>query len=140
MNEFGIKNVCVFAASSNAVDRIYTEAARRLGTGLAKHGYTLVYGGGNNGLMGSMARAAHAQGGRVVGVIPDRLRGLELAYEGCDELIVTADLRRRKGVMERRADAFIALPGGFGTLEETLEILTWTHPSCRPACSCTGCP
>lgn len=126
-----IKNVCVFAASSNALDIVYVEAAKRLGEVLAQRGYMLVYGGGNNGLMGVLAQAAHAQGGKIVGVIPDKLRGFELAYEGCDELIVTSNLRERKAVMERRADAFIALPGGFGTLEEILEMLTlkqlWYH-------------
>lgn len=74
--------------------------------------------------MGILAEAMHAQGGHITGVIPDKLHGLELAYAGCDELIVTHHLRERKSVMEARADAFIALPGGFGTLEEILEIVT----------------
>ena len=85
---------------------------------------SLVYGGGRVGLMGVLARAVHAHGGKVVGVIPDFLRAKEVAYEEADELIVTRDLRERKAIMESRSDAFVALPGGFGTLEEILEILT----------------
>lgn len=119
-----ITSVCVFAASSDTLDAAYTDAAAKLGALLADAGYALVYGGGNNGLMGAMARTMHQHGGHIVGVIPEKLRGRELAYDGCGELIVTADLRERKAVMEQRADAFIALPGGLGTLEETLEILT----------------
>ncbi|HPO14505.1 MAG TPA: TIGR00730 family Rossman fold protein [Candidatus Hydrogenedentes bacterium] len=119
-----IKTVCVYAASSDTLDGVYAEAARRLGVLLGQAGYSLVYGGGNNGLMGILAEAMHAQGGHITGVIPDKLHGLELAYAGCDELIVTHHLRERKSVMEARADAFIALPGGFGTLEEILEIVT----------------
>jgi len=119
-----IHNICVYAASSDTVAPPYIEAARRLGALMAQRGYTLVYGAGKLGLMGVLARAVHQGGGRVLGVIPDRLRGLELAYEDADELIVTPDLRTRKAAMEERADAFIALPGGFGTLEEILEVLT----------------
>jgi len=126
-----IRNICVYAASSDAVAPVYVEAAHRLGALMAERGYTLVYGAGKVGLMGVLARAVHQGGGRVLGVIPDRLRGLELAYEDADELIVTHDLRARKAAMEERADAFIALPGGFGTLEEILEVLTlkqlWYH-------------
>ncbi len=118
------KTVCVFAASSNTLDGDYAEAARRLGVLLAQQGFALVYGGGNNGLMGILAEAMHAQGGHITGVIPDKLRGMKLAYEHCDELIVTHHLRERKAAMEARADAFIALPGGFGTLEEIMEVVT----------------
>jgi cytokinin riboside 5'-monophosphate phosphoribohydrolase len=117
-------SICVYCASSDAVDALFFDAAERLGALLAARGDTLVYGGGNIGLMGALARSVHRGGGRVVGVIPERLRGLELAYEEADELVVTRDLRERKQVMESRADAFIALPGGFGTLEETVEVLT----------------
>ena len=116
-------NICVYAASSNTVHEDYLDAAARLGTLLADHGHTLVYGGGQVGLMGALARAVHAGGGRVVGVIPDRLRNLELAYKKADELVVTCDIRHRKGVMEERAEAFVALPGGYGTIEEVLETL-----------------
>jgi uncharacterized protein (TIGR00730 family) len=99
-------------------------AAAELGAAIAKRRLTLVYGGGRVGLMGVVARSVHAHGGRVIGVIPDFLRRHEVAYEEADELIVTKDLRERKAIMEERADAFVALPGGFGTLEEILEILT----------------
>jgi len=118
-----IKSVCVYAASSGAVDAQFAAAADLLGTLLGQRGYTLVYGAGNVGLMGVVARAVHAAGGRVVGVIPERLRDLELAYEDADELIVTQTMRERKALMEERADAFIALPGGFGTLEELIEVM-----------------
>lgn len=118
------ENICVYAASSDAVDQPYLEAARALGSRLAAGGHTLIYGAGNIGLMGALGAAVHAGGGRVVGVIPEKLRGLELAYEDADELIITETMRERKAVMEDRADAFVALPGGFGTLEEIMEVLT----------------
>jgi uncharacterized protein (TIGR00730 family) len=98
--------------------------AEELGALLAQRGITLVYGGGNVGLMGAMARSVHQHGGRVVGVIPHFMRTREIAYEAADELIVTKDLRERKAIMGERAEAFVALPGGFGTLEEILEVLT----------------
>jgi hypothetical protein len=116
--------VCVYAASSDAVGPAYFDAARRMGQLLAENGLTLVYGAGRLGLMGVMARAAHEYGGRVIGVIPEKLHGLDLAYSDADELIVTGDLRERKAVMEQRSDAFITLPGGFGTIEEAMETLT----------------
>jgi len=100
------------------------EAASALGALMAAQKLTLVYGGGKVGLMGAVARAVHANGGKVIGVIPHYLRKKEVAYEQADELIVTKCLRERKAIMEERADAFVALPGGFGTLEEILEILT----------------
>ena len=120
-------NVCVFCASSNRVDTRFFAAARQLGRRLAERGDVLIYGGGMIGLMGEAARAVHAGGGRVVGVIPERLRIKEVAYEEADELIVTADMRERKAVLEQRSDAFLILPGGFGTLEELAEILTHQH-------------
>ena len=116
------KTICVYCSSSEAVPSDYFKAAEELGRSIAKRGYTLVFGGGEIGLMGALARAATAYKGRVVGVIPERLASL--AYERADEMIVTKDLRERKAVMEERADAFVALPGGFGTLEELLEALT----------------
>jgi uncharacterized protein (TIGR00730 family) len=100
------------------------ELAESLGAQIARRHMGLVYGGGRVGLMGALARAVHAHGGSVVGVIPEFLRAQEVAYEEADELIVTRDLRERKAIMESRSDAFVALPGGFGTLEEILEILT----------------
>ena len=126
-----IRSVGVFAASSDAVGAEYRDAAERLGALLAERGLALVYGAGKVGLMGVLARAVREGGGRVIGVIPEKLRDLELAYLGADELIVTQDLRERKLVMEERADAFIAMPGGFGTLDEVIEVLVgrqlWYH-------------
>ena len=119
-----IRSVCVFSSSSDAVPPRYVEAASALGALLARQGINLIYGGGKVGLMGAVARAVHANGGTVVGVIPHYLRKKEVVYEQADELIVTKDLRERKAIMESRADAFVALPGGFGTLEEILEVLT----------------
>jgi len=119
-----IQTVCVYCSSSNAVAPEYFDAAREVGALLAAKGWRLVYGGGNIGLMGALARAVHEGGGTVIGVIPEALRDLELAYTEADELIVTKDLRERKATMESYADAFVALPGGYGTLEETIEVLT----------------
>lgn len=118
-----IEHICVYAASSDAVDGDYVAAAARLGALMAAAGRTLVYGGGNVGLMGACARAVHAGGGRVVGVIPEKLQALELGYAAADEYIVTAGMRERKAIMEDRADAFVALPGGLGTLEEIIEVM-----------------
>jgi uncharacterized protein (TIGR00730 family) len=91
---------------------------------MARRGWPLVYGGGSVGLMGAVAEAVHAAGGHVVGVIPQALLDLEVGYLRADELIVTTTMRERKQIMDDRADAFVALPGGFGTLEELLEIMT----------------
>lgn len=119
-----MRSVCVFAASSNAVALEFATAATELGSLLARHQVTLVYGGGQVGLMGVVARAVHAGGGRVIAVIPHYLKTQELLYAAADEIVVTDGLRERKAVMEERAEGFIALPGGFGTLEETLEVIT----------------
>lgn len=119
--------VCVFAGSTADVRPAYVEAARRLGERLAREGYALVYGGARVGLMGVVAEAVRAAGGRVIGVIPRVLVDREIAYDEADELIVTRDLRERKATMEERALAFVALPGGFGTLEEICEMLTLRH-------------
>ncbi len=118
------KSLCVFSSSSDAVAPEYFEAAREVGALIARKQMTLVYGGGKIGLMGAVAMAVHRHGGQVVGVLPRYLRRQEVAYEAADELILSKDLRERKAIMEERADAFLALPGGFGTLEEMLEILT----------------
>ena len=117
------KSVCVFSASSEAVDLAYFDAATQLGRGIAEAGWSMIFGGGMTGLMGATARAVHAQGGRVIGVIPDGLNRPGVAYEAADELIVTETLRERKAIMDARSDAFIALPGGFGTLEEIIETM-----------------
>jgi uncharacterized protein (TIGR00730 family) len=117
-------NVCVFCASSDRVADVFFDAAGELGRALAHGGHTLVYGGGDIGLMGCLARANHDAGGKIIGVIPQFMVDKELAYEPADELIITEDMRERKSIMDQRADAFIALPGGFGTLEELIEIVT----------------
>ena len=119
----GIETVCVYASSSDVVDGAYREAAAELGAEAARRGLTLVYGGAHVGLMRHAAEAAQAAGGRVIGVIPRAIEARGIAHAGADELIITRDMRERKAEMERRADAFIALPGGFGTLEELAEIL-----------------
>jgi hypothetical protein len=116
--------ICVFCSSSDGVRAPYREAAEELGRELAGRGHTLVYGGASVGLMGVLARAVHRRGGRVIGVLPEPLMVKEIAYTAADELVVTRDLRERKAVMEARSDAFLALPGGFGTLEEMIELLT----------------
>lgn len=119
-----ISTVCVFCASSDNIGKAYTEAAWNIGRGLARGRFTLIYGGGNNGLMGVIAEAVHEHGGTVVGVIPRFFQDMGYAYDRADELIVVDDMRQRKTIMETRAGAFIVLPGGFGTLEELLEIIT----------------
>jgi uncharacterized protein (TIGR00730 family) len=116
----------VYCSSSDGVEPLYFEAARELGAAIASEFGALVYGGTNIGLMGEVARAVHASAppGWVIGVIPTVIHERGLAYEEADELILTRDLRERKQVMEERADAFLALPGGIGTFEEILEMLT----------------
>jgi len=118
-------NICVYCASSDHIDSAYGDAARDMGRRLAKNGHTLVYGGGQVGLMGIVARQVHAGDGHVVGVIPEKLKDREgVAYDVADELIVTQTMRERKQIMYERADAFAVLPGGYGTLEEFMEVLT----------------
>jgi cytokinin riboside 5'-monophosphate phosphoribohydrolase len=117
-------NICVYLASSGAVASVYFEAARALGVRMAERGDTLIYGGASVGLMGALAQAVKDRAGYVVGVMPEALEGLEIAFKDTDEFILTRDMRERKAVMEARADAFVMLPGGFGTLEEIAEILT----------------
>ena len=118
------KLLCVYCASSDRIDPKYTAAATALGHELVKRGWGLVYGGGKTGLMGAVARAVKAKGGRVIGVIPEFMKARELAFDEADELVTVVTLRERKLLMEARADAFVTLPGGFGTLEEIMEILT----------------
>src|SRR5512146_1060648 len=118
------KSICVFSASSNAVHPAFFAPAEEVGAALAGRGHVLVYGGTNVGLMGAMARAAQQHGGKVIGVIPSFIAKRGWAYEQADELIITNDMRQRKATMEARSDAFLALPGGFGTLEEVLEVIT----------------
>jgi uncharacterized protein (TIGR00730 family) len=118
------KLLCVYCSSSDRLDPKYATAATALGRDMVARGWGLVYGGGKTGLMGTIARAVKSEGGRVVGVIPEFMKARELAYDEADELITVVTMRERKLLMETRADAFVALPGGFGTLEEIMEILT----------------
>ncbi len=118
------KLLCVYCASSDRLDPKYTAAATELGHELVARGWGLVYGGGKTGLMGAVARAVKAKGGRVVGVIPEFMKARELAFDEADELVTVVTMRERKLLMEARADAFVTLPGGWGTLEEIMEILT----------------
>ncbi|TEU10383.1 MAG: TIGR00730 family Rossman fold protein [Anaerolineales bacterium] len=116
--------ICVYCSSSSAVDRIYYSAARELGLLIASRGHSLIYGGGHSGPLGELARAVKAAGSRVVGVIPRSMKEMGLAYEQADEMIVTESMAERKAHMEQNADAFVALPGGFGTLEELTQVIT----------------
>ena len=122
-----MRSVCVFCGSSPGTDPAYLAAAHATGTELARRGLTLVYGAGSVGLMGAVADAALAAGGSVVGVIPEHLMGVEVDHRGLTELHVVPSMHARKALMAERADAFLALPGGFGTFEEVLEILTWSQ-------------
>ncbi|HME22445.1 MAG TPA: TIGR00730 family Rossman fold protein [Acetobacteraceae bacterium] len=120
-----IHAVAVFCGSRTGNDPAYRAAAQTLGHGLAEAGIRLVYGGGRIGLMGVMADAALAAGGTVLGVIPEFLTRREVMHEGISELVITASMHARKQKMFEAADAFISLPGGLGTLDETIEIITW---------------
>lgn len=118
-----MRSICVYCSSSDHIDDAFRVPAKAMGKLIAEHGDQLVYGGGSVGLMGDCARAVHEHGGKVVGVIPESLSTVEIAYHNADELIVTETMRERKQIMDDRADAFVVLPGGFGTLEELAEIL-----------------
>ena len=118
-------SVCVYCGSRPGNDPVYAEAARATGQWIGEHGGQLVYGGGRNGLMGIVAEATQAAGGRVVGIIPKALVDLEQANTHCDELHVVDTMHERKALMADRSDAFIARPGGIGTFEELFEVWTW---------------
>jgi uncharacterized protein (TIGR00730 family) len=120
-----VKTVCVYCGSSGRVDEVYRAAATRLGVPLAKTGISLVYGGGRIGLMGLLADAVLASGGRVTGIIPKHLHEREVGHHGLSEMILVDDMHGRKRRMFELSDAFVTLPGGLGTLDETIEILTW---------------
>src|SRR5271166_2854562 len=122
-----IRNICVYCGSSAGSDARFADAADALGRGLAAEGVGLVYGGGGEGLMGRLARATLAAGGHVTGVIPNFLIRREHALSAAHEMIVVSDMHERKQTMFDRADAFIALPGGVGTLEELVEQMTWAQ-------------
>jgi uncharacterized protein (TIGR00730 family) len=122
-----IKTICVYCGSSAGVEPALYTAAEQLGRVMAEQKLGLVYGGGNNGLMGAVARTVLAHGGHVTGIIPDFLQRRENMLEGTQEMIVVPDMHTRKRLMFERSDAFVALPGGIGTLEELVEQMTWVQ-------------
>ncbi len=122
-----IKRICVYCGSSFGADPAFQQAARAVGALLAQRGIALVYGGGKVGLMGEIARAVIAGGGEVIGVIPRHLADREVAFKGISDLRLVDNMHERKALRADLADAFVALPGGLGTLEEVAEILTWSQ-------------
>jgi hypothetical protein len=116
--------VCVYCGARTGKDNEHEAAASEFGAALAAHGWRLIYGGGNIGLMGAMARSMMQAGGEVIGVIPQALLDIEVGMRDATDLIITDNMRERKALMDDYADAFVALPGGFGTFEELLEVLT----------------
>lgn len=122
-----MEKVCVFCGSADGVSEEFYQAARALGRALARRGLVLVYGGGKTGLMGAVADGALEQGGQVIGVIPEHFNTPQLAHPGLSRLEVVPDMHTRKARMAALSDAFIALPGGYGTLEELFEVLTWAQ-------------
>jgi uncharacterized protein (TIGR00730 family) len=122
-----VRNICVYCGSNAGSSPAYAAAARRFGQILAEEGMGLVYGGGSLGLMGELARSVLAHGGRVTGIIPAFLSEKERMLRDADELIVVEDMHQRKKLMFDKSDAFVALPGGIGTLEELVEQLTWAQ-------------
>jgi len=120
-----LRSVCVFCGSQPGARPAYTAAARALGGWLAQQRIEVVFGGGHVGMMGALADAALAAGGRVIGVIPEHLMRPELAHRGLTELIVVDTMHTRKRTMAQRSDAFVVLPGGYGTFEEMFEMITW---------------
>jgi uncharacterized protein (TIGR00730 family) len=122
-----IRKVCVYCGSSPGRDPAFVAAATRLGEIFADNGVGLVYGGGSTGLMGAIATAVQARGGEIVGIIPEFLTVREHMFKGAHELVITRGMHDRKQIMFDRSDAFVALPGGIGTLEELVEQLTWAQ-------------
>ncbi len=118
-------SLCVYCGSRPGVEPVFAETARLVGTWIGEHGGQLVYGGGRNGLMGIVADATLAAGGRVIGVIPKALVEKEWAHTGCTELHIVDTMHERKRIMAEHGDAFLSLPGGIGTLEEFFEVWTW---------------
>ena len=123
--KLSVQSVCIYCGSSNDVDDRYKKSARDVSTMLARQGKTIVYGGGHVGLMGIVADTALKAGAKVIGIIPEHIRAQEVQHTGLTELHVVPDMHTRKRMMVERADAFVILPGGLGTLDETFEILTW---------------
>ncbi len=122
-----VSAVCVYCGASFGGDPVYAASAEALGAAFADAGLRLVYGGGDVGLMGTIARAVITSGGHVTGIIPGFLRDREVMLTEVNELIVTKDMHERKRLMFERADAFVAMPGGIGTLEEVVEMMTWSQ-------------
>jgi uncharacterized protein (TIGR00730 family) len=122
-----IRTICVYCGSGPGNSSAFAEAAARFGRVLAENGVGLVYGGGSLGLMGALAKSVLQHGGHVTGIIPEFLTGREKALVEAQEIIVTKDMHERKRIMFERADAFVALPGGIGTLEELVEQMTWAQ-------------
>lgn len=118
-----MKNICVYCSSSKNIDKKYFDEARELGEKLAQNGFGLIYGGSSLGLMGEVAFSAQKAGAKVLGVVPEKIYNTDIDFPKEIELIVTDDMRERKKTMEIKSDAFIAMPGGFGTLEELSEII-----------------
>ena len=137
----GLRNVCVFCASADGVRTEYRAAAVEAGRTLAERGIGLVYGGAPVGLMGAVAAAALEAGGIVVGIVPEVLVEREVAHHGCTELVVVDTMHTRKAQMASRADGFLVLPGGFGTMEELFEVLTWQvlRLHAKPICLLNTC-
>jgi uncharacterized protein (TIGR00730 family) len=122
-----LSSICVFCGSNGGADPAYLAAAEAVGAGLARRGIRVVYGGGRVGMMGAVADAARAAGGEVVGVIPQQIFDLEIGHTGLDDLRVVRSMHERKALMAELSDAFVALPGGIGTLEELFEVYTWAQ-------------
>ena len=122
-----LRNVCVYCGSNDGTSPEYAAAAQILGRDIAEAGIRLIYGGGSVGLMGIVARTALENDGKVTGIIPQFLKDREVMLGEASELVVTADMHERKRIMFERADAFVALPGGIGTLEEVVEMMTWAQ-------------
>ncbi|MFZ0671067.1 MAG: TIGR00730 family Rossman fold protein, partial [Pseudolabrys sp.] len=122
-----IRKICVYCGSGPGIDPAFVESARAFGAILAKNGVGLVFGGGSVGMMGAIAKSVLDHGGKVTGIIPEFLVAREHAMRGADNLIVTRDMHERKRKMFEMADAFVAMPGGIGTLEEVIEQMTWVQ-------------
>jgi len=122
-----MNSICVYCGSSDKVEEKYLDAATLVGKSIAEKGFRLVYGGGSSGLMGAVADSVLAHQGEVIGMIPEHLKRAELVHQDLSRLEVVGDMHQRKARMIELSDAFIALPGGFGTMEELFEVLTWAQ-------------